>query len=421
MDILKVLAFNNDRGVRETVVSSVLNYFLDPYADHGIGGELLASVLESIAKEVPEVTPRIVAAVRNLRGTSNTTVTVSSEWSGVSEGAERGRRIDSLIDIHHGDEVLLIGIEVKLYQGSASDAGKLSAYATMLSELVQDTAEIDGVDASKVHGVLCYLVPDGSPRLLELAATGSAACRDLGIHGVVVLEWTPRGSGSTASGNVTMEAMIRNVLEKESVGSISPADGQAMSLLRSIRNAALRRFRFDPPTIGGSDRFPTNDEYEEMVGSGRSLLESFRKAVHEEIGRRPLVASSRHTTIGVPAQDRKVAGVPNSLCRIVTAPSYDSGFPAGQFILQFDKPTFESGIQEVRRALDGFDSRAVLTDQDESGEQLYHPNEKWNEPVYRIMFDGPSDDPQEDVTAFRELLRILRKHFLDTAHSQGPP
>ena len=418
MDILKVLAFNNDRGVRETVISSVVNYFLDPYGDHGIGGELLGRVLKHVGQEVPDLNPSVITSVRNLRTTRDTSLSVSAEWGGVPGGTENQRRIDSLIDIRHGDQVFLIGIEVKIYHGSASDSGQLSAYATMLSELVQNTAETEGVDVAKVRGILCYLVPQANPKLLELADAGTAACRDLGIDGVVLMEWSRAKSTSEDSkaDTATMEQMIRDILEQESLGAVSPADAQAMALLRSIRNASLHGFRFDPPTLGGSARFPTNDEYEAMIADGRGLLESFRKAVEEEIGRRPLVANSRHTTIGVPAQDRKVAGVPNSLCRIVTAPSYDSGFPAGQFILQFDKPTFESGIQEVRRALDGFDGRAVLTDQDESGEQLYHPNGKRNEPVYRITFDGPSDDPQEDITAFRELLRILQKHFLGTPH-----
>ena len=38
VDVLKVLAFNNDKTVRETVVSSFLNYFLDPQGDHGVEG-----------------------------------------------------------------------------------------------------------------------------------------------------------------------------------------------------------------------------------------------------------------------------------------------------------------------------------------------------------------------------------------------
>jgi hypothetical protein len=48
MDILKILAYNNDRGIRETVVSSIFNYLLDPYGDHGFGSSLLIQVLESL-------------------------------------------------------------------------------------------------------------------------------------------------------------------------------------------------------------------------------------------------------------------------------------------------------------------------------------------------------------------------------------
>jgi hypothetical protein len=41
---------------------------------------------------------------------------------------------------------------------------------------------------------------------------------------------------------ISMGELIRGVLERESARSISSADSQAMSFLRSVRNAALRGF-----------------------------------------------------------------------------------------------------------------------------------------------------------------------------------
>lgn len=94
MDILKVLAFNNDRGVRETVISSVVNYFPDPYVDHGIGGELLGRVLKGVAREVPELKPAVITSILNPRIVRDTMVSVSAEWGGVPGGTENQRRID---------------------------------------------------------------------------------------------------------------------------------------------------------------------------------------------------------------------------------------------------------------------------------------------------------------------------------------
>jgi hypothetical protein len=79
MDVLKVLAFNNDRGARKTVISSVVNYFLDPNGDQGIGGALLANVLDSLAKEVPVLNPGLVASIRDSRAAKDTTVVISAE------------------------------------------------------------------------------------------------------------------------------------------------------------------------------------------------------------------------------------------------------------------------------------------------------------------------------------------------------
>lgn len=46
MDILKVLAFNNDRTIHEPVFSSILNYVLSPTADHGLGSSVIVELVK---------------------------------------------------------------------------------------------------------------------------------------------------------------------------------------------------------------------------------------------------------------------------------------------------------------------------------------------------------------------------------------
>jgi hypothetical protein len=135
--------------------------------------------------------------------------------------------------------------------------------------------------------------------------------------------------------------------------------------------------------MSGPTRFPTNDEYEEALQSHRS--------------------SYSRTTARWP---------PCSLCRIVTAPSFEFEAPAFEFIMQIDKVTYGPYMQNIKDALKGFRGRAAITDVDEAGAQLYHPNGKQNEDVYRITFTEPAEDPEIDRKAFRGLLRTLRCNFL---------
>ncbi len=71
MDVLKVLATKNN-AVGETVVSSFLNYFLDPIADHGLGGGLprtgfLASAHSSCQFALKVDNYRTVRYIRTVR------------------------------------------------------------------------------------------------------------------------------------------------------------------------------------------------------------------------------------------------------------------------------------------------------------------------------------------------------------------
>ena len=66
-------------------------------------------------------------------------------------------------------------------------------------------------------------------------------------------------------------------------------------------------------------------------------------------------------------------------------------YSADEFILQIDKATFEPVLAKIEDALKRFGGHAAITDVDETGAQLYHPNGRQNEPVYRITFTGPSD------------------------------
>lgn len=399
MDVLKVLAFNNDKTVRETVVSSFLNYFLDPQGDHGLGSELLLEFLEYLQEEVPELKKEVLDSIRSYQKASSTYITVSPEWSGSEEGPSTRRRLDSLISIKHESMAFLIGIEVKLYEGSVSDSEQLSAYAQMLSDYKSEIVDAEELAEDSVYPVLCYLVPSDSSKASSYTKAAKKTCKELGVSGVYVMGWS------------LVEGFIKHVLDKQNDGSISPADTHAMHILKSLRNAAINNFRFEPPVIRSAAKFPSNSQYEEALGENKLLLDRQRHAVKIEIARRSLTATPRHTSIGIPAQDKPVKGQFNTLCRIITVDSYEEGNVREQFVLQLDKGIYEKGFNEIKTKLGAFEGRASLSDKDDKGGQLFHPNGKDDQPVYRITFTGPSEEEDIDINSFRNLLKTLRKFF----------
>jgi hypothetical protein len=399
MDVLKVLAFNNDKTVRETVVSSFLNYFLDPQGDHGLGSELLLEFLEYLQEEVPELKKEVLDSIRSYQKASSTFITVSPEWSGSEEGPSTRRRLDSLISIKHESVAFLIGIEVKLYEGSVSDSEQLSAYAQMLSDYKSEIVDAEGLAEDSVYPMLCYLVPADSSKVESFAKAAESTCKELGVRGVYVMRWS------------LVEGLIKHVLDKQNDGSISPADTHAMHILKSLRNAAINNFRFEPPVIRSAAKFPSNSQYEEALGENKLLLDRLRRAIEIDGIKRPLTASPRHTAIGIPYQDKPAKRQFNTLCRIITVDSYEEGNVLEQFVLQIDKGIYEKGFDEIKTALNAFEGRADITDKDEKGNQYFHPNGKPDEPVYRIRFTGPSEDEDIDINGLGTLMKILRKYF----------
>ncbi|MBA7513490.1 hypothetical protein ES705_05506 [subsurface metagenome] len=256
-------------------------------------------------------------------------------------------------------------------------------------------------------------MPRNSSKARQFASSAGDACLELGVEGVYVLEWRESDRGSSAGMYMgeSMEALIKRVLDRQSDGSMSPADGQAIHLLKSLRNAALHQFRFDPPVIRSAARFPSNEAYEEALWDNKVLLERFREAVQRTGIKRSVKANPLHTTIGVPAMVNPPKGRNNSLCRIVTVTSYEDGALCDRFVLQLDKGVYERYFDKVKAALGVFEGRASISAVDGNGSQYFHPNGKDDEPVYRIMFEEPAEEQDKDVNGMHALLEVLKEVF----------
>jgi hypothetical protein len=393
MDILKVLATKNN-AFGETVVSSIFNYLLDPYADHGFGSTFLVHYLETLAEHWDFLDKDALKRLAACQLSKEPVVRVAAEWSS-QESTQAGRRIDSLLQITLGKKLYLIATEMKIYGRSSADDTQLQAYVEMLKEerarYLEKLEEGQNHDAADIICALVYMIPGDSKKGLDYAREATEVCRNNDIHGVLVIPWASAKDIDAYNGLRTtksMEEVLHSVLSDSYYGEVSPADQGAVDIVRSLRNAAKKNFEYRYlGNYSRSGQFPDDGTYRDgLQDDQRVLLECFASAANKVLPKRSIRANPLHTSIGIPLKAQPKKGENNSLCRIMTVESYETGVPLERFVLQISKRYFEGSIDIVTKALEDFPIKAEILDHDREGKPLYHENGKENEPVYRITF-----------------------------------
>ncbi len=418
MDILRVLATRN-KAFGETVVSSIFNYLLDPYADHGFGSAFLVQYLKALAERWDFLSPDALERIATCQLAEEPIVRVAAEWSGESS-AKSGRRIDSLIQIALGKKLYLIATEVKIYGRSASDDTQLEAYVEMLKE--ERERRIEGLEDGETYNpddIICglaYLIPGDSSKGLEYARKATTLCQANSIKGVLVVPWADAKEIAVYDGLRTtrvLEAVLRAVLDDTYFGEVSPADQGAVDIVRTLRSAAKRNFEYRfLGTFSRSGQFPDDSSYRDGLQEDQlALLDCFTSAASKVLPKRPLRANPLHTSIGVPRAENPKKGEKNSLCRIMTVESYKTGIPIDRFVLQLSKRYYKSPTDWIQKALAAFPMKSEIIDQDSEGKPLHHENGKENEPVYRIMFHPGTGSVQKNdeaiVAGFSGLIKAM--------------
>jgi hypothetical protein len=331
-----------------------------------------------------------------------------------------GRRLDSLLEIRSGNSTFLIGTEVKIYEDSSQDPTQLDDYAAMLAihrELVSEAVSTSGVRGAEqdIKVALVYLVPGSARKSFEFARTAVKACRENGIEGIILLPWwKPEASAFTKDlvlARTPMDQILNAVIQQYLYGAISPCDPHAMDVVRSLAHAIGRQFNFKPER--GESRFVVGSDYESgLTPYSRILLEAFRQAATAEGIKRPLTASPRHTSIGIPFKPLPQKDVNNTLCRIETVESYRTGAPRTSFVLELSRKIYERDITHIEEAL----TSPALNGQIDEKPGQYHENGKDDEEVIRIKFTEiaaePSDDERAQMTKqFQALIVVLKRIF----------
>jgi len=422
MDILRILATRN-KAFGETVVSSIFNFLLDPYADHGFGSAFLVQYLRALAEHWTFLDGDTLKRLASCQLSEEPMVRVVAEWSS-QESKQSGRRIDSLLQITLGKKLYLIATELKIYGRSSSDETQLQAYVEMLNEervrYLEKLDEGQNYSPADITCALAYLIPGDSKKGLEYARQATELCRKNNIHGVLVVPWAHAKEVEVYDGPLavrSLEEVLRAVLEDSYYGEVSPADQGAVDIVRCLRNAAKKNFEYRYlGTYTRNGQFPDDVTFRDGLDDyQRTLLDCFTSAAERVLPRRPLRANPLHTSIGVPMKAQPMKGENNSLCRIMTVEAYETGVPLDRFVLQLSKQYYEAKIDIVKKALTAFPIKTELLDQDADGNPLFHENGKDNEPVYRIHFHPGNVDLEakkdEIVGGFISLIESLKEAY----------
>ena len=419
MDILKIMATRNN-GFGETVVSSLLNYLLDPYADHGFESRFLVRYLKALGDKLPMIDEQLLKRLEHCSDEDAPRIAVIPEFK-IDADEQKRRRIDSVISIKDRSKVYLIATEVKIYKNSSSDDTQLSAYAEILEILRQSYLDPSsaGFDPSikEVHCALVYLIPGDADKGLKLADKAASDCKAKDITGVIVMPWrmTDTMKGYTGQRAATsVEEIFKELLEENYYGAASPADQSALDIVRSLRNAALKNFDFK--YLAGNTRtsqFPDDISYRNgLEATQLELLDYFKLAAAQVLAAKKVTANPLHTSIGIPIKTNPGKGEYNTLCRVLTVDSYETGAGLDRFVLQLTKKYYEASETQIKEILKTFPVVASMVATREDGTVLYHENGKQNEKVYRVYFDsdGSTLEAKKDaiVAGFGKLLELFK-------------
>jgi len=216
---------------------------------------------------------------------------------------------------------------------------------------------------------------------------------------------------------VTVEEILKRILLESQSGEIPPPDPSTLHILRCLSYALKSDFTYDTPL---RRIFPSNDEFREALRENGQLpvFDSIQDIVDQLLGRRPLIAQTHHTSIGIPfiqGADRERS---NTLCRIQTVDSfYNPETRDGIYIELSERAGWTEG--KVSKLFSDYPEltrgRPGLTFALQEGTQ-YHNNGKNNERVFVVCVSAERPENAKSTEATNQLMAFfteIRKQFAE--------
>jgi len=401
------MIFKNCKS-KEVIFSSIYNYLIDPTETHGLGSIVLQRIYENI--------PGKCLYKNQYSIIEDSVLEVKSEYSLVKKGKNVGK-IDSLIKLRKtdGNQVLFIGTEVKILDGSADNTSK--------SGDAQLKRYSEGLEEEKPGDyILLYLIPSNkSKKSLE----HFAAILDTPQSKSFILFWKKSDQNETSDlkGNLleklkdnicdkSFEEILQELLQEEQIGVIPPISTEIRYILKSLINVIRNDFNRDMQT-GNIGLFPDKEKFLEELSEHKELYEHFVKKYKEEMNKTPII-SIRNTSVGFSFENNPPKNWYNTFFRILTMKKYctsDNEIKQNRainLIIELKKSIYDqNGFVDTLKLL--FPDNLV----DISGivNPVFHPNGKENEEVLLISFKKESGLIVEQKNCIDSFFSEAKEHF----------
>lgn len=165
----------------------------------------------------------------------------------------------------------------------------------------------------------------------------------------------------------------------------------------------------------GRGLFPDEVTFRKGLDDSQCMLfDYFISAASKTLPKQLLQANPLHLSIRIPIKLQSTDS-DNTLCRIMTAVSYETRVPLDRFILLLGKRRYEAGIEAIEKAVTAFPIKAELLTPGGKEHPPFYENGEAREAEYRILFHPGNADlvskRDEIVAGFIVLLEAMKEAY----------
>lgn len=253
MNIFKILA-SGDGNINEANVSAFLGYLLDPYADHGLGDELLSRILQEFSSLESDVAfPEGLLnddEVVDLTPGSSFEVEILLEQAFKGESNSKKEIVDIVVLVFQKEKMpiesmakqmlsgkqerelkQIILIENKIKTESAKDEQLKNQY----NNTIETISSHDNLDLSieQIKKLISYIYispeSDATKKIFQKFQEEEKDCPKLHLF------WKEDSSENKSESNTILQ-ILKNIVRDSQLGDIEPVHQETVYLLRSFIN-----------------------------------------------------------------------------------------------------------------------------------------------------------------------------------------
>ncbi|MEX2442013.1 MAG: hypothetical protein WD492_00300 [Alkalispirochaeta sp.] len=233
IDLLRVLGTGGDQTFRMKVVSSLLRYFIDPHADHGLGTTLLKELLHDTSSNWQAIDQALLDSLGCYPGIPDLEIEVTG-----TEG-------DSfLVLLRYETALFIVGFRTRLPGLPAVDLVEdMVEWRDLLADSSCWFSSAEMSEITRTHRAVVCVGPTmkAGPDVADSAAYIASQANIDFLH---FIPWRKSGDRDTRDCR-SVEELLETLMEHVASDYLADATHQTGELLRRVREAVAASFRFD--------------------------------------------------------------------------------------------------------------------------------------------------------------------------------